>query len=557
MKYTVILRASVATADCTRTRTSYSQLFPAGRVGEFPADSDGKVRCCTVRRPIGFQTLPVWIAGPQELGGRAVVPKIEIRVNANWEVLNGLPGTTLWLPNVVCGRQVPPKFMILNGDDGTRMFERCGASGVHVPPQAVPTRLAGGSLYRRVGRGGYPGDNAFQLHYVEASNQGSPNGVLNPWMVEVDRTTGCQRNVACRDIAEAVREHRADLHIDVPPRDWLRARIHTRLAERWHAWRERSKKRMPPIPTLLFGRALVPSVEPDRAATEGARAFLVLDGLEGTFVGGGECAQWRAPRWLGHETAKAEPLIQESLVALGAELAGSNQGGEADGAADGWNRAEIPVPSNAESEENAEFDELACLIRDAPEKIRGKLAELVYDARVSEVEAKEIESVVEEARRDKAAARDEAEALNRFIGRHIVPRSNFEVILPCGPEWLAVFEEAASKWRDVRGGYRLDPKPNGSLSATTWLRLVEPPGDERLEVPERWDASSYRWKRHFLVGLFRPGAKGGPRWILSGSSRLGIGRLGDIELGSDGDRIETPKFDYRGKKLDWPSVIDL
>lgn len=502
---------------------------------------------CIVRRPAaGLNTLPVWIECKAEAGaGRITVP-------AHWLMLAGEPETTLWLPHSVIGRDRPRNFVLRNGRE-ERGFERCDAYGVRTPLQTL-TRMSEGSLYRRVRDVARDGLRFSFERAGRDRERNTANGILNPWMVEIDSTGGCEDDEGRHAVMEAIREHRADLHLDVPPEDWLRARIHTRLAERWDAWRRDPSQRpaMPPIPALLFG------TEGNAAAK--ARAFLVLDAFRGTFIvsrrnpsGRDEERTGRKernlppPRWLASISGR-DPLVSESLHALGVDPGVSRSGEEADGRADGWRRDGVAMSGNAESEK------LATLIAGAAQNVQDELTDLVHDARVSEAEAEAIRKLVEEARRDGVGA------LNPFIQRHVVPRSNFAVDLPDGPRWLDVFDKKeAEKWRTAQGAWRLDPRPNRHRSPRTWLRLVKPPGDDDiLTVPGEWEAPSYRWKRHFLVGLFRPGVEGEPRWIWRESSRLGIGRLGeDTSLGSPGrGAIATPEVDDGRGEVDWPAGID-
>ena len=518
MRYTAILRADV----------------------EIASQSVGG---CIVRRPeAGLATKPVWVEREAEAGaGRITVPEV-------WWMLSGQPETTLWLPHSVVGRDRPRNLVLQNGRE-EKGFERCDAHGVRTPLQTL-TRMSEGSLYRRA-RDVARDDLRFEFERSDSDREwNTANGILNPWMVEIDSTSGSEGDEGRHAVMEAIRKYRADLHLDVPPEDWLRARIHTRLAERWDAWRNRSKQSaMPPIPALLFG------AKGDVAAR--ARAFLVLDAFRGTFIvsrrnppGRDEERAGRKernlpppPRWLASVSGR-DPLVSESLRALGVDPGDSRSGEEAGGWADGWRR---DGPSNAESEG------LETLITGAAQDVQDELTDLVHDVQMSKAEAEAIRNVVEEARRDGAGA------LNPFIWRHVVPRSNFEVDLPDGPRWLDVFDKKeAEKWRTAQGTWRLDPRPNRYRSPRTWLRLVEPPGDhDILTVPREWEAPSYRWKRHFLVGLFRPGVEGDPRWIWRESSRLGIGRLGeDTSLGSPGrGAIATPEVDGRGE-VDWPAGID-
>lgn len=518
MKYTAILRADVEIAS---------------------QSVDG----CIVRRPAaGLETLPVWVEREAGTGaGR-------ITVGAVWWSLAGLPETTLWLPHSVIGRDRPRNFVLQNGGEW-RVFERCDTYGVRTPSQTL-TRMSEGSLYRRATKD-VEGDGLRFSFIKEADrdrDRNTANGILNPWMVGIDSTEGVKTTRGATRVMEAIRKHRADLHLDVPPEDWLRARIHTRLAERW--WRNPSQQpAMPPIPALLFG------TEGNAAAR--ARAFLVLDAFKGTFIVSRRTPSGRdgeragrnlpAPRWLASISGR-DPLVSESLHALGVDPGDLRSGEEADGRTDGWRRDGIATPNNAESER------LETLIAGAVQNLQDELTDLVHDDRVSQTEAKAIENVVDEARRDGAGA------LNPFIRRHVVPRSNFEVDLPDRPRWLDVFDKKeAEKWRAAQGAWRLDPRPDRYRSPRTWLRLVEPPGDDdMLTVPREWEATSYRWKRHFLVGLFRPGGEGDPRWIWRESGRLGVGRLGeDTSLGSPGrGGIATPEVDDSRGEVDWPAGID-
>lgn len=510
---------------------------------------------CIVRRPAaGLETLtlPVWVELEAGTGAD------RITVPADWWSLAGQPETTLWLPHSVIGRDRPRNFVLQNGRE-LRVFERCDAYGVRTPLQTL-TRMSEGSLYRKAKDWArdVAGDVlrfSFEKGNGDRKKWNTASGVLNPWMVEIDSTSGCEDDKGRHAVMAAIRKHRADLHLDVPPEDWLRARIHTRLAERWDAWRNSPQEpAMPPIPALLFG------IEGNAAAR--ARAFLVLDAFKGTFI-----VSRRNPSARDGERAgrNLDPLVSESLHALGVDPGDWRSGEEAAGRTDGWRRDWIATPSPARrgpldgiaTPNNAESERLETLIADAAQNLQDELRDLrrvVPDARVSKAEAEAIGNVVDEARRDGA------EALDLLIRRHVVPRSNFEVDLPDGPRWLDVFDKKeAEKWRAAQSAWRLDPRPNRYRSPRIWLRLVEPPGDRGiLTVPRKWEATSYRWKRHFLVGLFRPGVEGDPRWIWRESSRLGVGRLGeDTSLGSPGrGAIATPEVDDSRGEVDWPVGID-
>ena len=131
------------------------------------------------------------------------------------------------------------------------------------------------------------GKNARRIHQVQVRSgqvaSTNPNrAALNPWALTLD-TRRPPPDEDAKLFEDAIRAGIVDIHLDLAPGDWLRARLHATLGAEWHDLYKRMNHRrppdkqlkLPPIARLLYG--------PHPWTAERSRAFLVLDALKGTF----------------------------------------------------------------------------------------------------------------------------------------------------------------------------------------------------------------------------------------------------------------------------------
>lgn len=458
----------------------------------------------------------------------------------------------LWLPRLLFEGLKPPEKINLLHPSPTRSRQPLRtykreqvAPEVRTPPELL-LPLSRGALYRAA-----PDQETGHLPIQVVQEQKKrgqprtcserhpPRAMLNPWVFSFDT----RQALDSKDLElfeEMMKEAEVDFHLDFPPTDWLRVRLHAHLRSLWaqSPWAGGGK---PPLPRLMFGG--------EGEEWQRARAFLVLDSIEGVFgvTGGvGPCAGsvkfgWDPSGCDPSERTKLSGTLQqhrpvaEALRVLGVHPPGKDGDPapqapteEADEGRDSSHSALKKEPCRKCEEETLPlhpvFKRIFDKLRDGsvPRELMMLLRGLPEP---SEKEKAAVNSIAAGAGGDSAAF------TTRFVREYIMPRSRILVAWPPPPEWLEEHESVLwSCWKDAG---LFDPTlarhgeiPEGRLTVW-WLRLILP-GKE--EVPSEWKAGNYLWKGYFFAALFRTGEA--PQWAdLSSDGRLGSDKLGHFVLG--------------------------
>ena len=502
---------------------------------------------------------------------------------------------SLWLPHELFGGDAPEAIELSrndrNGNYQSFFLARRQASGIGTP-RRLATPMTRGALFTQ--GAGVRGGGAPRLHLQAAQQReagedqcnadgGQYDGLLNPWTVLLD--TSCAASAQEPDLFQDVMNTpgtMVDLHVDIPPEDWLRARLHASLFQQWRC----RHSDLPPIPRLLFGDS--------GAVWERARAFLVVDALEGVFSmdsreeergrsGDGWRFGWTPPAEVVSRANLDDHLIQRSLDTLGLKDPGEKertghgrtlpegrgdgvcsirrwQGDVDDGRTGGQDREDIRI-----------VEVLREMFGEAVPQLAIPLANSV-SGHITEREAHALKRLVPwDPGLGRAAVRERAAFVSQLSREYMMPRSRIEVALPAPPDWLTGAD--LSNWNQACETC-FEPLSSATAggdsqrAATWWLRLIQfgpqaqisftggagRPGErgEPDEVRAVWKPWSMWWKRHFRVALFRSSRQ----WRWDWASRphgsvLGTAQLGDFRLGEPGMESVSGPADA------WPQSIDL
>lgn len=420
-----------------------------------------------------------------------------------------------------------------------RVFERISAKHVDTPPELL-NLITKGTLFRARPPGQSLKHGTFCIKVqVESGQDGIEQewAMLNPWIFLFDTN----QPLNAEDLAwfnEVLKASEVDFHLDFQPAEWLRLRLYLQLRKLWGG------NVSSPLPRLIFGGS--------GEEWESARAFPVLDSMEGVFVvkrKKNSHSDFPEIYWEPSERIVKSGAINHWPIAEAQRIVGGFTDKREENPA-------LPMSTREfETRETSRDETLPQLLqrkfkkrRDAyfPRELKTLIEEL---STPSDTEISAIELL------DFPASSYSFAFISRFVREYLMPRSAVKVDWPSPPEWL---EESAPNafilWEQAnafdptkawRGGI-----PERVLTAW-WLRLILP-GNEK--VPPLWRVQNDLWKVRFFATLFRQSEP--LKWAdtLPGGE-LGTGRLGEFPIGSGN---QNEKFVFgpwdTGR---WPHVLDF
>ncbi len=473
--------------------------------------------------------------------GGAVLATIKTHVLL--DRLFSLTETRLWLPRSLF-TALPCAEIALRRPDGRygpRVYERVSAANFGTPPELLH-RLSKGALYKMSPHNRQMKPGTFVVQVQRQMPKDCPEvgrAMVNPWVFSFD--TG--RALDLEDLKrfeEVMTGSEVDFHLDFPPADWLRVRLHARLQWLWE-----KENALPPLSRLMFsGKG---------EEWERTRAFLVLDSTEGAFDVQGRIGPCTDPakivgfEWKPSKRTESSGALNHWPVAEAKRVLGGFPPVK-----DGDSAPRTP-PMVAEAGASSGQETLVQVFDRVFKGVRDRCVpcELTTLAKglsaLTEEERAAVESI------GSGVGGDSVAFVARFVREYLMPRSRIWVNWPPPPEWLAERVPAAvTHWKKAK---RFDPTqarrgemPERRLTAW-WLRLIVP-GKEK--VPEVWKVGSDLWKARFLATLFR--GSEASRWADPlPRGRLGSDRLGDFLLGGGSGREDA----VSGPWGRWPHVLDL
>ena len=473
-----------------------------------------------------------------------------------------MEGSRLWLPrSLFQGQlqgQLPGEINLLHpSGDRLRTYKlEQAAPNVRTPPELL-SPLSRGALYKAAS---VPVHSAFQVKVQDqkprcgqtrtcSETPSALRAMLNPWVLTFDTRQELKPKKDYMLLKAIMKEAEVDFHLDFPPTDWLRVRLHTHLRSLWtqSPWARGGK---PPLPRLMFGGK--------GEEWERARAFLVLDSTEGVFdvTGGvGPCA---GPVKFGWKLSdKLSGTLQHWPVTEALRVLGIHPPGKDGNSASPAPTEEAEEGGNSSCSAPTELDPgnpdsfFGPIFAKLPSgSVPRELTKLIRDLpALSDEEGEAVNSIADSADGNSAAFSA------RFVHEYLMPRSRIRVAWPPPPEWMK--ERKHTLWNRWKKAEPFDPtlgwhdEISERRLTAWWLRFILP--DEE-EVPSVWKTGDYLWKGRFFAALFRTGEA--PQWAdppLGG--RLRSDRLGHFVLGGGSEcenDIEGP-WEY-GK---WPSELHL
>ena len=451
--------------------------------------------------------------------------------------------TRLWIPRSISAGHTEvalerPNLARRTVNSQFRVFERVSAKHVDMPPELL-NPLSKGTLFRALPPGQNLKHGTFCIQVRVKSRQDDLEewAMLNPWVFLFDTN----RPLNAEDLVwfnEVMKGSEVDFHLDFPPAEWLRLRLHLHLRRLW------GRNVVSPLPRLIFGG--------NGEEWENARAFLVLDSMGDSFIVRGRtnsCPDSSEIYWEPSERTEKSGAIKHWPVAEAQRVIGrpTEQNEEYPALS-----VSMPTSETGVISRNMTLSQLFQRIfkKNCGWYFPPELETLAEGlSALSDTEISAIESL------NFPAGSYSGALISKFVRNHLIPRSTVQVDWPCPPKWL---EESApdafTLWEQTNA---FDPTkarrgeiPEWVLTAW-WLRLILP-GNE--EVSPLWRVQSDLWKVRFFATLFRRGEPS--RWAdPHPGGQLGSGRLGEFPIGRGSQREKIVSGPWDAGR--WPHVLDF